>query len=450
MTLRGIIVLIITAIVLPYCFLDARIGILTWLWFALMNPHQYTWGALKQIPLPQIIALTTIVGAFINGKLTRFPLQREIVFIAILWIIFTLTSFGAIEPDVAWEKWAEVSKILLMVFLSVCIDWDRKWIYYMIVVIAFSIGLIGIKATIFSLQTGGQWKVYGPPGSFLADNTAIAVALNMSLPLFLLIARDPLSSARFKLICYFTFACSVIAALLTYSRGGVIGAAVVGGFLLLRSRYKSLAIPIGILAVAAVLSFFPEQWLGRMQTVQTYEEDGSAISRMTMWKVLWQFSLDHPLTGGGFRLYSRKITDAYLPKALPPEEARRRFGLAASAHSIWFAVLAEHGFIGFFFYILLMLSTFQSLRWIKRVARRHPSVAWMEDYARLLGVSFWAFFVTASFLDFAYFDLYFQLIGLVVILKTCAQKELVLASRKISVSYSSPYAMPTAVGTQRA
>jgi len=425
--MRGILLGLIVVVLLPYSFADPRIGILSWLWLGLMNPHRYVWGSLDAFPVGQLIALATLAGCLNNGKLRFLNLQREVFLLLILWAIFTLTSIGALEPHDAWRKWTEVSKILLMVFLSMCLDWDRKWIFYMTAVIAFSIGLIGIKGALFGIRTGGQFMVMGPDGSFLEGNTAIGIALDMTLPLFVILARDEQSSARFKIICYVALACSGFSALLTYSRGGFLGLIVVAGLLLLKSRYKLLAAPLAAIALVFALWFLPQQWFGRMGTIQKHEEDLSAMSRVVTWKVLWQFALDHPIAGGGFLLYSPNISARYLYKALPPDEARKWMGLQASAHSIWFAVLAEHGFIALFFYVMLFVSTFMSLRWLKRAARSYPSLGWMENYGSLLSVSFWAFMVAGSFLDFAYFDLIFQLIAIVVILRNLAQRELAMA-----------------------
>jgi probable O-glycosylation ligase (exosortase A-associated) len=439
--MRGIILAIVVAVVLPYCFLDPRVGILAWLWLGLMNPHLYVWGPVREVPFAQLIAIATLTSFVISGK-KILSLQREGFLILLLWTIFTLTSFGALEPEDAWQKWGEISKILLMVFVSVCIDWDRKWIYYMTTVIAFSIGLIGIKGAVFGARTGGEFMVMGPEDSFLEGNTAIAIALDMCLPLFLILARDEQSSPRFKMVCYVALFCSALSALLTYSRGGFLGLLIVAGFMLMKSRYKSLAVPVTAVAVVFVLWFLPQKWFGRMQTIEGYEQDQSAMQRVVTWKILWQFALDHPITGGGFLLYSPKISEKYLYKALPPGEARKWVGIGASAHSIWIAMLAEHGFIALFFYAMLFFSTFMSLRRLRRVARAHPPLGWMENYGSLLSVSFWAFMIAGSFLDFVYFDLLFHLIGLVVILKNLAQKELATAVAEANISAPYPLLRP--------
>ncbi|HWP59904.1 MAG TPA: putative O-glycosylation ligase, exosortase A system-associated [Candidatus Acidoferrales bacterium] len=425
--MRGIVLTIIVGLLLPQCFKDARIGILTWIWFGLMSPHRYTWGFSRNFPYAQFIALATLSGCLFHRRLKNLPMQREVILLLILWGLWTLTCFGAIHPADAWRKWAEVSKILLMVFLSLCLEWDRNWIKAMTAVTAFSVGFVGVKGALFGLRTGGEYMVLGPPGSFLEANTAVAVALDMVLPLFLILARDDQSSARLKMICYVTLALSGLSALLTYSRGGFLGLLVVGGFLLVKSRYKFLAAPAAVVALAFVLWFLPERWYGKMETIQEYEEDRSAMSRIVTWRVLWQFALEHPLTGGGFRLYSGALFDRYLFKALPADQAANWVGRWWDAHSIWFAMLAEHGFIGLFFYVLLFVSIFFSLRWLKAAARSHPSLYWMESYASLLTVSFCAFAVTGTFLDFAYFDLFFHLIGLVVVLKSLAMRQLAAA-----------------------
>jgi putative inorganic carbon (HCO3(-)) transporter len=424
MSVRDLVLTIVMTVLLPWCFKDVRVGLLTWLWFGLMSPHRYTWGFAKTFPFGQFIALITVAGILFNKGVKRLPLQREVILILVCWAFWTMTTFGALEPEDAWHKWTEVTKILSMVLLSTCVEWDRMWIRYMTAVIAFSIGFVGIKGALFGFRTGGEFMVLGPPGSFLEANTAVAVALDMVLPLFLILARDDTSTHRFKMICLGAFALSALSALLTYSRGGLLGLLVVGGMVLIKSKYKVLAAPLAVIGFAFAYWFLPEVWFGKMETLEDYEQDMSAMSRIVTWKVLWLFALDHPLTGGGFRLYSGWIFDRYLFQALPADEAAKWVGHWWDAHSIWFAMLAEHGFIGLFLYVILIVSTFMTLLWIKRVARYYPQIAWMENYGSLLFVSFCAFVVTGTFLDFAYFDLFFQLIGLTVILKILVLKEL--------------------------
>src|SRR4029077_2581605 len=70
-----------------------------------------------------------------------------------------------------------------------------------------------------------------------------------------------------------------LAVILTYSRGALLGVSAMAAFLWLKSRAK---IPAGFLIVAIavfVYSFAPERWFDRMNTIENYQDDGSAETR---------------------------------------------------------------------------------------------------------------------------------------------------------------------------
>jgi L-asparagine transporter-like permease len=83
---------------------------------------------------------------------------------------------------------------------------------------------------------------------------------------------------------------------------------------------------------------------------------------------------------------------------------------------MWFTVFGEHGFPGFIIWVALIASCFLSLRQLTIYAREHPDLAWIANYADALKLSFIAFLVGGSFFDSAYFDMFYQLIAVVVIL----------------------------------
>jgi O-antigen ligase len=43
----------------------------------------------------------------------------------------------------------------------------------------------------------------------------------------------------------------------------------------------------------------PQQWYDRMSTIQTYDQDQSAIGRINAWHMAYNMAKDRPL-GGGF------------------------------------------------------------------------------------------------------------------------------------------------------
>ena len=50
-------------------------------------------------------------------------------------------------------------------------------------VVAGSIAFFGVKGGLFTLQSGGAYRVWGPEGSFIEDNNGLALAIVMTIPL---------------------------------------------------------------------------------------------------------------------------------------------------------------------------------------------------------------------------------------------------------------------------
>jgi probable O-glycosylation ligase (exosortase A-associated) len=401
--------LALTALVfgaLPVCFRSPYIGVLMYSWMSFMNPHRYTWGFAQQIPLIQLVAIATLAGLLFTRDRRPLPRVKEVGLLLALWALFVLTTLTAMYPDLAWEKLGQVSKVLLMVFVTIMVCQDRARLRNLLLVTALSIGFFGLKGGIWGLAVGGEHHVLGPSLSFFGDNNGLSMALNMVLPILFYLARE---ERRWWMrgLLRTTFAMTVVSVLLTYSRSGFLGLMVVLSALTLRTRAKVLVIPAALVALVAVAWFLPEKWYDRMETIQNYEEDVSANARLTSWYVGWRLALDQPILGGGFFAFSKEAFERYVPG----------YPSWHNAHSIYFHVLGEHGFTGLILFGGLILSLFGSLWAVRREARRVPGARWAVEYSHMVQASLLGYLATGTFLNLTYFDLYYVLVGVTVILR---------------------------------
>jgi probable O-glycosylation ligase (exosortase A-associated) len=185
------------------------------------------------------------------------------------------------------------------------------------------------------------------------------------------------------------------------------------GVLIVTGRRWGLAMAFVVLAGAGLV-FIPSQWFERMGTIGTYKQDESAMARFQSWGFAWNVATDRPITGGGFRVFS---TDQFLRYGPDPFEAY-------DSHSIYFEVLGEHGFVGLILFLSLLGSSFLSLNWVERQIRGRPSIAWAKDYAVMLRLSLISYAVGGAFLGLAYFDLYYDVVAGVVLLRILVTREL--------------------------
>jgi probable O-glycosylation ligase (exosortase A-associated) len=404
MPIRDVLVSTVIFGSLPFCFLRPWVGVLVWSWVGYMNPHRLTWSFAHDMPFAQMVAIATLCGLILTKEKYPLPAVREVYLLVVFSLTIFLSTLFAYYPEAAWEQFDKVWKILLMTFVTMVLFQDPKKVRALVWVIALSIGFYGLKGGIYVVRSGGAYHVLGPEGSFIEGNTEIGMALNMVLP-FLILLRREARSPWLRHFLSIVFGFSIVAILGTYSRGAFLGLLVVMTLLFLKSRAKLLAAVLLAIAIPLGMSTLPEKWFGRMETIQTYEKDRSAMGRVEAWGVAYQMGKDRPLLGFGFRPFTQAMFSRY------------GYSRGRDAHSIFFQVLAEHGFTGLILYAGLIVSSFLTLRRLKRVSRTDPSLQWLYNYSQMLQASFAAYVVCGAFLSMSYFDLFYHLVAIVIILK---------------------------------
>ena len=420
MPVRDVIVIATAIASLPVCFLRPHFGIVVWTVIAFLNPHQQSWGPARSFPLAQLVAVATLAGTLLFVRDWRGLKTRETGLLTLLWIWFTITSIIASHsPGLSmhaadtWYKYEQVSKIFLMTVVTVVVINDWRKLRWLVLALAGSFAFFSLKATPWMVLTAGVFRLYGPEGTMLGDNNDFGLALNMTLPLLFFLARTEESSAMRKLM-WITFACTIPSILFTYSRGALAGLTTVMTLMVMRLRQRFILLPVLVLVALFAVFLTPDHWRERMD----FSKDGSVVdasarSRFNAWTYSWRLAMDYPITGGGFDAFTPELFYRYAPN---PADVH-------GPHSIYFGVLAEHGFIGLGLYSLLVGTTFLSLRRIAGQARRAGDVQAM-NYALMFQFSVTAFLVSGAFLGRAYFDYYFTIVACTAILNRLWQAEL--------------------------
>jgi probable O-glycosylation ligase (exosortase A-associated) len=429
--LRDVVFLIVLIGLVPVSLSRPWVGVLAWYWLAFMVPHGLTWGFARTLPVAMLIGGATLLGWVFTKD--RKPIPRTWTTFALLLLAahFTLTTMLAYDPQEAWGKWDWVSKALLMTFVAMSLVQDRVRLRWLYMVTALSLGFYGLKGGIWVLRSGGSERVFGPDMSFFADNNTLGLALCMILPMLLYLSREE-PRPWLKKILQVTFFFTIIAILFTYSRGAFLGLLIILAALIWRSPWRlrfGIALLIGALVAAPLL---PEGLWERIQSIgeQKSEEtrDHSTQGRVEAWRTAWNIALDHPFTGRGFRaLWNPDIWIMY--SGLELEGPR-----TTDAHSLYFEVLAEHGFVGFGLYLLVLASTLTTLRRIRKRWRGHPEHGYLAVYAEMTQLCLYPFLVAGAFIGVAYFDLYFYFVGASVMLRSLSdQAEKALAPEPVPI-----------------
>jgi len=408
MPIRDIVLSSVIFALLPVCLVFPWIGVLVWSWLGYMNPHRLTWGFAYSMPFAMMVVIPTLIGLLFTRDKKPLPKSIEVYLLLALWGLMVLSTLGAYYPERAWLRLEEVSKILLVTLVTMLLFQDTKKLRWLLVVIALSIGFFGLKGGIWALSTGGMNQVLGPSPSFIAGNTEIGLALNMVIPLLLLLSRTE-ERRWLRLLMRAVLIFSIPAVVFTYSRGAMVGLMVILPLMFLKKRMKFAVLPLAIGVLFLVFAFAPDRWSSRMETIQEYEQDMSANMRLNSWYVAYRLGLEHPLLGAGFKPFSPAVYGLYTPES--------RLNKDQDAHSIYLQVLAEHGVTGLGLYLALIACTLVSLRQVRRRARGNPELAFHHDAAQMVEVSLAAFLVSGAFLSLSYFDLFFHLVAITVMLK---------------------------------
>ncbi len=433
---------------LPVSVFRPLIGVYMWAWVSYMNPHRLTWSYAYSFRFNFFIAIATLLGLMLAFKKTVPIPRRFTVFLLFAFLLWTFnTSFYAFNHP--WADWEQLLKIYMMLIATMMTVNTKQSLTILVTIITLSIGFFGIKGGVFTITTGGQFQVLGPARSFFSDNNMFALAELMVVPMFLFLRTQVKHwTVRIAFLgCAFLAALSIVG---SYSRGGLVGLLVIMIYFWLRTPAK-IRVALGLaIAVPVMTHLMPEKWHNRMVAmlhkvrvpsylVEIYQpksifdpsndpfpdgefketksilkfSDSSVQGRIQAWELAWRVVQDRPIVGGGFRTFHLNIFRRYLPNA------QRR-----AAHSIYFQVLGEHGFVGLALWLMLHISGFRTKNWIMRNTKKVESLFWAHELARYIGISLMGYYSAGAFLGLAYFDLPFHYITILVILRVYVEKEL--------------------------
>ena len=410
--MRDIFVTLIVFGTLPLIYKRPYWGAVMWIWISVMNPHAQGWGFARTFPFAAIIAAVTIISLVVQKEDKKLPMVPTIaVFIAFLaWM--SLTSLFAMHIDLVYDQWKKVMKIFGMTLVVMMLLKERKHIELAIWSIVISIGYYGVKGGIFTIRSGGNDRVWGPAETFIAGNNEVALAFVMIIPLmFYLMKITSNKWGRYAFIA--SMGLCALASLGSYSRGALLAIVAMAVFFWLKSKEK-LAIGLAmILFVPVLLLAMPAQWHDRMDTIHEYKDDASAMGRVNAWHMATNLAMDRPL-GGGFEIYDQVVFALYAPN---PKDVH-------AAHSIYFQVLGEHGFIGLFLYLAIGVLTWRNGSWVLKHGKHDPELKWALDLVPMLQVSLLGFVVGGAFLSLAYFDVPYYVMTAMIATRLLVEKHL--------------------------
>ncbi|WP_375750134.1 putative O-glycosylation ligase, exosortase A system-associated [Vibrio sp. HN007] len=438
--MRDLVFIAVFLVLIFFSFRHAFTNLALWLWAGLFVPTNWIHGIGTSISYNSVFALLTMISYLFQRNKAKIGGDGLFLLVVIFFIHTSITSLlSSNTPMIVENSWTNFAKgILLFIFTSLIIR-SKSEFKLIIWVITLSVGFQGCVEALKFLASGGGHRIFGPLGHLHEDNNHFAAVLTMVLPLIIFLTSIT-EKKVVKLSLRIILVLCVLAILGTHSRGGLIAISTTSIYFWFQSKSKMKIMFGAVLVIALAVSFLPQNWYNRMNTIETAAtSDGSFIGRIISWKMHTLIAMDKPLTGGGFKamensyIFGSYVSDIdKLDFIYTPDPVR-----AKAAHSIYFQVLGDHGFLGLILFGFIILLSFKRLRFIRNHYRSIQSFnSWQYNLANMLQVSLLSYCVAGAALSLAYAEIFYALVGLTICLYINTKDQIVEDTKVSTAEYS--------------
>lgn len=401
-------------------FSAAFAGALGFIWVDIVKPQNLAYSIIQGQPLSLIAALFMLSQFMLKDRKYPPRFGALLVLIAMFAVWVTLTTSMSTVPVRPWEKWDWAIKVLIFALLFPFVFRSRIQIEAFILVFIFSASTIFFSAGVKTLLGSGGYGTLAIPGAGntgLSESSTLAMVCVMLVPLILFVMRHSIIFPRnwFSICLFLGIIVTALSAVIgTAARTGVIAMGLLAVLAILKSKKKIWWISgLALIAIAvSTIDLSSTPWGARMSTIETYNQDSSALGRIAVWKWTLEYVGQHPF-GGGFDAYAHNriaaVTEDGTIHYYPSWQ------LAGKAfHSVYFEILGEQGIPGFLMYFSIIIITLLKLHKLKKRWRGHAGMAWMVGLADALTSSILVFLTGGAFVGIAYQPFIFYMISLTV------------------------------------
>ncbi len=391
--------MLLVGIVAVICVIGIRrpfVGLLGYIWFALLRPDVLAWSY-AVYPYSLCLAISTLIGTLWTtrsyGIIFRNPITLGLLALQIPILISVLT---ALVPDLCWYNFNLYERLIFMSLLVPILVRTVDQLRTLLLVVALSLGVLGVKFGLFGLIHGGVRFAAGY-GGLLSDNNDLGLAFTMTIPLCWYL-RYQIKSRLYRMGMMFVILCTVAGIVMTYSRGAAVASVCVLLCIALRSKRKVLVLAGLVIMAAPAVYLAGDAYRKRISTVADPEHEASSYSRIALAQAAVHMWKDYPLFGVGFGgANCARIVGDYTA-------AKEKSVL----HNTWLQMLVDSGIFAFLIYCAII---FGVIGWLGRSARRMKSIAPdLRYYPLAIQTSLIGFAVGSTTLSRVNFDLYYILL----------------------------------------
>lgn len=420
--------------------------VLAYVYVDIVSPQRLTYILLNSVPVSLILVCLAVgAWAMVDDKRdTRFAPRQ--VLLAMLLIYCGITTTQADFPIEAADKWSWVWKALAFaIFLPLTLR-TRLRIESLVLFMVLSAGSIIIVGGIKTLAGGGGYGALNlmmDSNSGLYEGSILSTFAIAIVPLIAWLARYGTIYAPDWRVRGFAaalaFACLLIP-IGTQARTGLICIGVLGVTFLRQTKRRVLY--LGAIGAAALIAvpLLPASFTTRMNTIQGYQADSSASTRIAVWQWTIGYAKDHPF-GGGFDAYRQNKLRIVKHETVTTGEQQAtstviEYDQARAYHSSYFEMLGEQGYPGLALWLAIHLTGLLRMEILRARYRKSVDDVWISSLAIALQQAQLIYLIGSLFVGIAFQPFAYMLIGLQIGLDTYATRR--AREAKSTTGFASP------------
>ena len=420
--MRDLMFALMMLVAVPLAIVRPFNAYLLWAWTAVVVPTSYFYGFMQSARLNYLFAILTLLLIGLGRVPWKSYQPNRVTWFYLVFLLHaTLVYFFAYSGNRFNGDYYELLlKGLLFCLVMPFFVRERIHMHVLIIVIVLGLGLHGVLNGLKTVVSAGGHNMLGPAGTMIADRNHLSTALALALPLlYYLFQYSNHRLIRLGFLGGFVVVALAIAG--GGSRGGFIALAVVSAWLVMTSRKRWSALALMSILALLFVNLAPEEWFNRLSTIEDAGADASFMGRVIAWKISSAIALSNPVFGGGFHAVQiQDIWDQF--KAAPsllgflnlptPEFS------AKAAHSIYFEVMGDMGFVGLFIFLGILLYAIRCRYVIKRQLKvMGPQWLWARDMADMLMLGIIAYMAGGASVSLAYFEVIYMVVMLMELLR---------------------------------
>lgn len=368
-------------------------------------------------PLKIPMFLTLVLAGYVLLNMKNIRINRSLTCILIIWGLILAWVPFATNNHHAFQTAKSMSMILFSCFATILIvDTREKFvIFFNSLIVCF------IVVSMWIIYSGGHG-----PGGFIYDENDAALLMVCALPLVFYRALH-VQNRSFRLFLILGVCSILVAIVLTYSRGGLVGLVAVICFMiwLSRKRWKVIFVASFLLLFSGgmALTMLPEGYIDDMSTI-TDKEDGTRNLRLLHWTTAIEMFKANPVFGVGPNNYPWTSNQYLYLSPYFKEGARFRSG--RQSHSLYFTLIPELGLVGIITFIILIFKYRSETIDVMRSTTNEET----RSIAKSLYASLVGFLVAGAFISVLYYPILWHFIFLTLVFCGIESKQSSLSNTK--------------------